>query len=238
MKGPLSTGYLWWYKQPNTQRIPSGQRLALAMGKTHRHIIWDWNGTLLDDTGLCLDIANGMLRERTLPTLSLQRYQQVFDFPVRNYYVAVGFSADDFEELSRRFIDEYDARVCECGLHAGAVQELSRVRAAGLTQTILTAARTASVEQLLERFGIRHFFDEVVGLDDHYAHSKIEAGQRWFATHETAPQDALLIGDTVHDFEVAQALGVHCRLVAHGHHSFERLQACNCEVVQSPFRSG
>ena len=52
----------------------------------YTHIIWDWNGTLLDDAWLCVDVMNGMLRERRLPTRTLDQYKEVFDFPVRNYY--------------------------------------------------------------------------------------------------------------------------------------------------------
>ena len=35
--------------------------------KKYTNIIWDWNGTLLDDAWLCVDVMNGMLKEHGLP---------------------------------------------------------------------------------------------------------------------------------------------------------------------------
>ena len=34
--------------------------------KTIKHMVWDWNGTLMNDVGLCLDITNQMLQRRGL----------------------------------------------------------------------------------------------------------------------------------------------------------------------------
>ena len=33
----------------------------------YAHVIWDWNGTLLDDAWLCVDVMNGVLRAHDLP---------------------------------------------------------------------------------------------------------------------------------------------------------------------------
>ena len=33
----------------------------------HRHLIWDWNGTLLDDLDLSVDVMNTLLARRGLP---------------------------------------------------------------------------------------------------------------------------------------------------------------------------
>jgi hypothetical protein len=51
-------------------------------------IVWDWNGTLLDDAWLCREIMNEQLITRGLPALSMQRYGAIFGFPVKTYYEA------------------------------------------------------------------------------------------------------------------------------------------------------
>ena len=75
-----------------------------------RHVIWDWNGTLLDDAWLCREIMNGQLRKRGLPTLRAERYEAIFDFPVEGYYRKVGFDwkKESFEEAGTEFIVEYE----------------------------------------------------------------------------------------------------------------------------------
>ena len=71
------------------------------MGKTTT-VIWDWNGTLLDDAPVCVAAINDMLRERSLPQLSAERYQEIFCFPVSEYYRKAGFdfSKEPFERLA------------------------------------------------------------------------------------------------------------------------------------------
>lgn len=198
-----------------------------------RHVLWDWNGTLLDDHEHCIRIMNAMLREEGLSELDVPRYRSLFDFPVRRYYERLGFSSDDasFRTLAARFIDEYDRTVHECRLHANAAALLQSLSEVGILHTILSAARQASVEALLRRHDLDRFFSEVVGLGDHYAAGKSELGVQWMG-RSGVPRDAVvLVGDTVHDYEVAEAMGVRCILVAAGHHARERLERCGCPVV-------
>ena len=58
----------------------------------YTHVIWDWNGTLLDDNWLCVEVMNTLLSSRNLPLLTLERYRDIFDFPVKNYYEKLGFN--------------------------------------------------------------------------------------------------------------------------------------------------
>ena len=58
----------------------------------YESIIWDWNGTLLNDVGTAIDSINYLLKDRKLSPLTLDRYLEVFTFPVQNYYEQIGFS--------------------------------------------------------------------------------------------------------------------------------------------------
>lgn len=201
----------------------------------YKHIIWDWNGTLFDDAWLCVDIINGMLGRRNLPQLSLEDYQTIFDFPVIDYYRRVGFdlSVEPFESLSDEFMGGYRQRRSECGLRAGAVETLQAVEAAGISQSILSAASSADLAQQMCQWNLGRFFAAVNGLDNHHAHGKIDIGRRWLASAGWLPEEMVLIGDTTHDFEVAQALGVDCRLIPSGHHHQDRLRTCNVPLLST-----
>ena len=52
--------------------------------KNYQHIIWDWNGTLLDDVELCADIMNNLLKTRSLSTITLEKYREIFIFPLKD----------------------------------------------------------------------------------------------------------------------------------------------------------
>jgi phosphoglycolate phosphatase len=200
-----------------------------------RVVVWDWNGTLLDDTDHCVDVVRGMLREEGLPLIDVGAYRDVFDFPVRAYYERLGFDLSNgrFETLAIRFIEAYDRGSAACNLHDGAAALLGALGERGVESSILTAARRHSVEAELALRGIRGLLTDVVGLADHYAGGKVELGVSWLASRAIAREEVVLVGDTLHDHEVARAMGVRCVLVAAGHHSRERLELAGCPVASS-----
>jgi phosphoglycolate phosphatase len=198
-------------------------------------VLWDWNGTLLDDHEHCIRVMNPILREHGLLELDVVRYRAIFDFPVRRYYERLGFSLNDahWEALATRFIADYERGVHACKLHDGAMSLLSLLARRGIRHAILSAAKKRSLEEQVALHGIRDYFEDVVGSDDHYAAGKKELGVQWLKHCSIAPERVVLVGDTVHDFEVARELGVRCVLVASGHHARDRLRRCGCTVVST-----
>ena len=201
----------------------------------YRHLIWDWNGTLLDDAWLCREIMNGQLRKRGLPVISRERYETVFDFPVERYYRTVGFdwAKESFAEAGTEFILEYEKRKKECRLQAGAKALLQRVEQEGISQAVLSAYSHHTLEEFLGHFGVRKHFRSVAGNRDHYAAGKVEQGLKMLEELHVSPEETLLIGDTTHDAEVAKAMGVACVLVPCGHNSPARLKECGVVLVES-----
>lgn len=201
----------------------------------YKHIIWDWNGTLFDDAQLCVSVINVILEERNIPVLSVERYREVFTFPIREYYVKLGldFEKDTFEELSEKFIDGYEATRDTCALHQQVEETLHRASKSGVTQSVLSAYPHDMLVQVIERYELSSFFMGLVGHQDIFAASKVENATRWLGEIDYASDEIVIIGDTIHDYEVAQELGVDCILMAHGHNSKNRLQECGAPVVDS-----
>ncbi len=198
----------------------------------YRHVIWDWNGTLLDDLDLCLEALNAILARRGMSAIDRARYHAVFDFPVRDCYARLGLPVDDasFHALSMEFIGAYEARRLEPLLQPGAAELLAAIAQRGLTQSILSAYHHESLRVVVRHHGVSEHFTELHGLDNIYAQSKVALGRAFLATLKLPPREVLLIGDTLHDFAVAQELGIDCVLVAHGHHPIERLRGATERV--------
>lgn len=206
------------------------------MMRQYRHIIWDWNGTLFDDAWLCVEIINALLSKRGLPSIDHQRYQQEFDFPVREYYRRVGLDLmrEPYEALATEFIAHYDRRWVECRLRPDAHAVVQALAAAGCRQTILSASEQSRLEEMVAIFPeLRACFTRVIGVSDYYAVSKLANGQQLIAELGDAPAEVLFIGDTTHDFAVAQAMGVACLLIPSGHQPREKLLRCQARVVES-----
>ena len=198
-------------------------------------VFWDWNGTLIDDLELCRMIINESLEKRSMPAVSRERYLEIFQFPVVNYYNALGFDlqVESFAQVGKEFIDAYASRMLHCPLHNYSRQALELLQRDGKRQCVLSALQKDSLEKVLAKFSLSSFFDIVRGLDDHLAHGKIELGRALIADANAALDRTILIGDTVHDFETADALGIKCVLVAAGHNSRLRLEKCGVPVFDS-----
>ena len=204
--------------------------------RTHyKHIIWNWNGTLLDDAWLCVEIMNSMLQERSLGTLDIDRYQRLFDFPVIDYYRRLGFdfSKESFEKSGTEFIKRYEMRQNELVLNEGVKDTLEKINLLGLSQSILSASSDVILQELTTRLGLRHYFVKVIGLDDHYAFGKLEKGKAWMKELKKNPDEVLLIGDTSHDFEVSKELNIDCILIPSGHYSKEKLLDLDVPLISS-----
>lgn len=200
-----------------------------------KHIIWDWNGTLWDDTWLCVEINNHMLERRGLPLIDAGVYRGELVFPVDQYYCKLGFdySTDPYKVLAEEFIAEYTERRYECPLHEGAKELIAEFQSLEIRQAVLSAYQQDTLMQAVEYFQLLEFFDDVIGLNDIYAAGKLENGKKYIQRLETDPADVLFIGDTLHDFEVAEAMGVNCVLVSNGHNSRSRLEATGTPVFDS-----
>ena len=196
-------------------------------------VIWDWNGTLLNDLEHCISTINILLKNRNLALLDNSIYREVFSFPVKDYYHKIGFdfNKEDFAIPAREFIDLYNAGVNTCPLHYSAVEVLTFFRENGFRQFVLSAMKQNMLDQTLKHHNIYNYFEGVAGLNDHYAVSKIERGQQLIQEFGIEKSGTFIVGDTIHDFEVAEELGIRCILIADGHQSEERLRNTGATVI-------
>jgi phosphoglycolate phosphatase len=206
------------------------------MAARYKHIIWDWNGTLLNDIALCIQVLNRLLARRERTPITQEDYRQNFGFPVIHFYKYLGLETDEssFEQVSREFIEDYERHwFKECALHPEAASVLTQLTQLGISHSVLSAAKQEALDAGIQHFGIHPHFLGLAGADNIYAEGKIAKGHNWVQQLDWDPGEIVLIGDTVHDYEVAQAIGTDCILMAHGHHSFERLSETKAQVVHS-----
>lgn len=199
-----------------------------------RCVIWDWNGTLLDDLQLCLRLLNELLEESGCPNrYDLEGYREIFGFPVVDYYRRAGLDLEkrSFESLAADYVARYDPASFSCSLCPGAADALAALKSAGVRQVILSASELTLLKAQTEHLGVAGYFDELLGQTDYYAHGKLAVGKAWMARQNFDPAQAVLVGDTLHDAEVAAGLGTKCVLCAAGHQSRARLLTAGVPVI-------
>lgn len=198
-------------------------------------MIWDWNGTLFDDAWLCLEGINLLLESRGHAALTKEEYQRVFTFPVEDYYRDAGFDLqkDSFKELGTKFMMYYRENISRCSLRQDAKMVLKDVQQRGVSQSILSAYKHDWLEQIVGHYSLLPFFTGLLGCDDYYAYGKVENGKKWIEGLDCTPNEVIMVGDTMHDVEVAHAMGTDVVLINGGNQSIERLKTCNVPVMES-----
>ncbi len=194
----------------------------------YKHIIWDWNGTLLNDVEVCASIMNNLLEQELLPGITVEQYRDIFTFPVIEYYKLAGhtFEKKSFEVLGRQFMEEYENEKTKCNLFP-AVREVLNIFNQNKKQYLLSAYKQELLNETIKYFELEKYFTNIIGLDNIYAGSKVHLGQQLISIirNNGKKENILLIGDTEHDLEVARSIGADCILVSAGHQSGERLSS-------------
>lgn len=195
-------------------------------------VIWDFNGTVLDDVGIGIKAVNRLLERRGLKKLcGIEDYHKVFGFPIIEYYKRLGFDfeKESYELLAKEWVKEYTALENTAPLNPFVKELLSRIRSLGIPQVILSASEKNMLTRQVKALGIDEYFDEILGMENIYAFGKQEMAKKWMEKKHI--ESSLLIGDTEHDAEVAKAIGADCILISGGHQSKKTLEKCGVPVT-------
>ena len=201
----------------------------------YKHIIWDWNGTLLDDRWLCVEGINKALDKRGLKTINEQTYKDIFSFPVKDYYQKLGFdfSVEPFEIAGDEFVLYYEKHFNRTKLHSQCRSIIKNIFAVGITQSILSAGKHEFLLEWVKAHNLQKYFIKILGIDNQYATGKTELGMSLIKSLSYNNNEVVLIGDTIHDSDVAESMNIDCLLMDQGHVNNDRLQKTGRKVFSN-----
>ena len=186
--------------------------------------IWDFNGTILDDVDVGIRSVNHLLRERGLRTIeSREAYRQIFGFPVEEYYRKLGFDfeKEPYEVIAPLWVEQYLKNVKDAPLFDDVKKTVALLRDKGIRQVVLSATEKGMLLSQLTSLGLIDAFEEVLGLDNIHAASKLSLARDWRERHPT--ETAIYLGDTDHDCDTARCMNIPCVLITRGHQAPNRL---------------
>ncbi len=194
-------------------------------------ILWDWNGTLLDDSAACVEALCEILSRRNLPPVTLERYRRDFSFPARDFYARIGIELEkeDWDSLAREYHESYLKRSAPLAPDARAALENAEKQ--GFGQYILSAMRADFLEKAVAQHGISQYFRRICGTDNLDGGSKASVAASM--AEEIDVSRAVVVGDSLHDLEVARLIGAACILYSGGSHAPERLRGHGVPVVDT-----
>lgn len=198
-----------------------------------KHIIWDWNGTILNDLEHTVATLNHTLKDQNIASLSLEDYKKQFGFPVKDFYddLGVDYTHRSFAELCDDFVAFWMNGAAKCKPFPFIFDQLQKNHSEQKVQSILSATDQENLDLLIDQFELRHFFTNVYGIADKFAASKIDRGRELIEVSGFAKEESVLVGDTLHDLEVGEELGIDVVLVSHGHQCATRLKAKHPHVL-------
>jgi phosphoglycolate phosphatase len=198
-------------------------------------IIWDFNGTILDDVQVGINSANELLTRYGLKKIKdVDHYHSIFGFPIKSYYERLGFDFNvlDYNVLAHEWVEIYLRLVEDAPIRNGVLDVIKQIEALNIKQTILSMTEQNMLSSQVMHLGIDGYFDEILGKSDVYAYSKAELAAKWRDEHVS--ERVLYVGDTTHDAESAMIIGCECLLLDGGHESRETLLKSGVEVISSP----
>lgn len=202
--------------------------------KKYDFVLWDWNGTVLDDVSAALASVNDMLRRRNMKEIGIGYYRQCIGTPIKKFYEKVfELEKEDYPSLLGEYNAGYLAHLSSCGLAEGVRDVIEFFAENGAKQIIVSSCEKNQLTENVEKYGVSHYFDAVIGSEDFFAGSKIERAAAYLEKNGGAGCTKLVIGDLVHDYELSVSLGADCILLRSGHENPELLDSCPAAKVNS-----
>jgi len=198
-----------------------------------KNIIWDWNGTIINDAYLFVDIMNTTLKKYRLPLITLQDYKNNFCFPIQKYWKTLGFkfNARQFQTMNKTFIALYESKMKEPCLQKGALRVLDFAKQRSFNQFVLSASEHKILNKMVSFYNVDKYFYDILGVNNLNATGKIELARSLMQNYNLNPLETVVIGDTLYDKEVSCSINSHLVLVACGHFNKKRLIEKNNVVV-------
>lgn len=207
-----------------------------------QHVIWDWNGTLLNDIHVVIDAVNETVSPFGVPILSVEDHARLFVRPVSVFYERMlerPITGEEWRILDDTFHEAYARRMVEATLSDGAEQILAALAEQGTSQSLLSMAPHDHVQDRAVEYGVAKYMIRIDGLRDGSGTRKevsMQAHLGALLAHPSAPDDPtsyLVIGDSVDDAAAARANGVPAIMFASGSHHRHDLVATGFPVADS-----
>lgn len=198
------------------------------------HIVWDWNGTLLDDLSCMVDAVSACQEAIGEPPVDAATYRRQHCLPGRAFHDRLcGRPVTDAEwpTITRTFAEHMAAR--NPPLRAGAARLLESVTRRNHTQSLLSLTDDPQLRREVKQTGLTRVFQRIDGRHEPGTAKSVALEQhlRTLGAHDR--RRVVLIGDTRDDARAAQACGLRAVLHSGGFEPAEQLRTAGVPVVHS-----
>lgn len=202
-----------------------------------KHIVWDWNGTILDDNHVMLASVNEVCRYFSRPEVDIDTWRAALCRPLWRCYSKIldrDLSREDWSTVERVYHESYRSHLARCQLAEDAQEVLETAARNGLSQSLLSMGFHDDVTSQVRDFSIEHHFVRMDGVPESVAGGK---KAEYLALHldkmKISAEECIIIGDVVDDANAATDIGTDCVLVTTGMTGREELSGTGFPVAES-----
>ena len=188
-------------------------------------IVFDWDGTLMDSTRLIASCLQAACRdvETPVPTDEDALFGIGLDLASQFARVAPGLDAAGRQALTERYRHHFLAREHEAPLYDGVEALLGELHGRGHRMAVATGKARRGLERALDASGLRPWFEATRCADEGFAKPHPDMLLMLLDMTGVAPGRALMVGDTLHDLELAANAGIAAVAVSYGAHTAAQL---------------
>ena len=202
------------------------------------YILFDLDGTLSDPKqGICGSVQYA-LKSFGIDEPDLDRLEPFIGPPLRDSFMRYyDFTPEQAEAAVAKYRERFSVTgKYENTLYPGITVLLHDLEQAGAKLAVASSKPTVYVEDILVHFGIRQYFDIVVGSEldgtrDRKEEVVLEALRQLAQRYGAKPWEVVMVGDRSFDIEGAKAAGTHNIAVAYGYAQPGELEQAGAEII-------
>jgi phosphoglycolate phosphatase len=194
-----------------------------------RLLVFDWDGTLIDSALAIVESLQFACRDVGLPVPHERDARHIIGLGLQDAFAHVlpDCSAEDYSRVRQRFSHYFLQRDAQLALFPGAADAIADLAQRGFLLGVATGKSRRGLDRALAATGLGAYFDATRCADEGF--TKPHPGMLMALMDElgVAPEQTLMIGDTIHDLQMACNAGVACLAVTYGAHPLEQLLTCS-----------
>jgi phosphoglycolate phosphatase len=196
------------------------------MQKQFDLIVWDWDGTLADSTGMITDALLNAAAQVGLPTLTSSEASSIIGLGLREAIHALygDIPAAQAQALATQYSNNYYAGESSIPLFAGAVDTIKTLNKRGFKLAVATGKGRRGLNLALQHCALTHYFHATRTVDECFSKPHPQMLHELMEALVVLPERTLMIGDTSYDLQMAKNAGVSAVGVTYGAQKAEQWQ--------------
>ncbi len=200
----------------------------------YKAIIFDWDGTLVDSTARIVDAMQMAISENIMPALTDHAIQQIIGLGLPEALKVLWPDITDAQSLQMQkcYVANfsYHSKV-GVGFFAQAHEIFEQLKRLGYVLAVATGKTRRGLDEMLDGMDVQNVFDITRCADETASKPNPKMLQEILSELNITHQQALMVGDTSFDLDMAKNINMDSIGMTHGAHESKLLTASGAKAL-------